>query len=154
MTEQTAESSQATFSIQKLYVKDSSFENPNAPEVFTLPGSQPAIEINMGVENRQIDDNHWEVAIKISIISRDNEADKLQFEIELEHAGIFFIQNVPEEHMAGLLAVECPTIIFPYTRQIISQMTTDGGFMPLLLEPLNFNAAYQNNQEQTEESIH
>jgi len=134
------------FSIQKLYVKDSSFENPNAPEIFTLSDSKPNMELNIGVENQQVDAEHWEVAIKISAIMRDQHNDKLMFEIEIEHAGIFYMKNISDEHMAIALGVDCPTIIFPYTRQLISQMTVDGGFMPLMLEPVNFGAAFQANQ--------
>jgi len=149
-----ADIDQPVFSLQKLYVKDSSFENPNAPEVFTMPGNQPKIEINMGVENRQVDTEHWEVSLKVSIISRDSENDKLLFEIEVEQAAVFYLHHIDEEHIPGLLAVDCPTIIFPYTRQVISQMTLDGGFMPLLLEPVNFRGAFENSSVQAEGSVH
>lgn len=149
-----ATNSQPAFSIQKLYIKDCSFENPNSPEVFAIQDVQPKIEMNMGVENRQVDDNHWEVVLKINIQSRDQTEDKLMFEVELEHAGVFFIRNVPAEQMGAVLAIECPTIIFPYTRQLVSQLTTDGGFMPLILEPMNFNAAYEASQAQQQERMH
>jgi preprotein translocase subunit SecB len=73
------------------------------------------------------------------------------FIIEVEHAGAFFMQNVPEEHMQQVLYVDCPIIIFPYTRQIISQVSVDGGFMPLLLEPINFAGMYQNKMQQQQQ---
>jgi len=137
-----------TFSIQKLYVKDISFENPNAPEMFATPTEQPQIEMNLGLVHRQIDENHWEVSLKVSAQARDTESDKLLFEIEVEHAGLFYLNNIPEEHLAMLLGIDCPTVIFPYVRQIVSQLTVDGGYMPLLLEPVNFASAFENNNKQ------
>jgi len=150
MSEQTPPTDNATplFSLQKIYVKDISFENPNAPAVFTSPNDQPKIEMNLGVSHQQLDEEHWEVTLKISIIARDNDSTKVLFEIEVEHAAIFYLKNIDSEHMPLLLAVDCPTIIFPYTRQIISQLTIDGGFMPMLLEPINFRAAFENSQSQ------
>ena len=135
------------FSLQKIYVKDISFENPNAPEMFATPGSQPKIEMNLGLENRQVDGDHWEVSLKVSALARDSESEKIMFEIEVEHSGLFFLQNIPEEHIEMLLGVDCPTIIFPYARQIVSQLTVDGGYMPLILEPVNFGAAFENSRQ-------
>ncbi|MFQ5344475.1 MAG: protein-export chaperone SecB [Mariprofundus sp.] len=144
----TTDNTIPAFSLQKLYIKDISFENPNAPAVFTIPHDQPKIEMNLGVNHQQIDEDHWEVTLKISIITRNSDGEKLLFEVEVEHAAIFYLKNIDPEHMPLLLAVDAPTIIFPYTRQIISQLTIDGGFMPLLLEPINFRAAYESSQTQ------
>ena len=145
------EENMPAFSVQKIYVKDISFENPNAPGVFAAPTDQPKIEMNLSTLNRQVNADHWEVSIKISSVARDSESEKVLFEVEVEHAGLFYMKNIPEEHMATLIGVDCPTIIFPYTRQLISQLTVDGGFMPLLLEPVNFAAAFQNSQQQQAE---
>jgi len=140
------------FSLQRVYVKDISFENPNAPEVFNLSGTPPKIEMNLGLSNRQVSDEHWEVSLKVAATTREQESDKLLFEIEVEHAAVFFMKNIPAEHIPGLLAVDCPTILFPYTRQIVSQLTVDGGFMPFMLEPVNFRGIYENQlQQQTAE---
>ena len=138
---------QPVFSVQKIYTRDISFENPNAPQVFSGE-NQPKIELNLGVQNRQVSEDHWEVSLKVSVLAKDAESDKVVFEVEVEQAGLFLLQNIPEEHIAVVLGVDCPAIIFPYTRQVISQLTVDGGFVPLLLEPFNFAAAYQNSQEQ------
>jgi len=135
------------FSVQKIYVKDLSFENPNAPEMFATPASQPKIEMNLGLENRQIDDEHWEVSLKISAVARDSESEKVLFDVEVEHAGLFYLKNIPAEHLEMILGIDCPTVIFPYARQMISTMTVDGGFMPLLLEPVNFGAAFANSKQ-------
>ena len=150
MTKNTAtneEQSQPVFSVQKIYTRDISFENPNAPHVFSSE-NQPKIELNLGVQNRQVSEDHWEVSLKVSVLAKDSESDNVLFEVEVEQAGLFLLQHIPEEHIAMVLGVDCPTIIFPYTRQVISQLTVDGGFVPLLLEPFNFAAAYQNSQEQ------
>lgn len=143
----TSEENTPIFSVQKIYVKDLSFENPNAPEMFAAPAAQPKIEMNLGLENRQIDDEHWEVALKISAVARDSESEKVLFDVEVEHAGLFYLKNIPAEHLEMILGIDCPTVIFPYARQMISTMTVDGGFMPLLLEPVNFGAAFANSKQ-------
>jgi len=142
------------FSLQKIYVKDTSFENPNAPGIYTVPDNQPKFQVNLGVEHRQLDTEHWEVSLKISVISHASNNEQVIFEIEVEHAAVFYLKNIDEEHLPVLLAVDCPTIIFPYTRQIISQLTTDGGFMPLLLEPVNFRAVFENSRAPAEHQVH
>lgn len=136
------------FSLQRVYVKDISFENPNAPEVFEASGKAPKIEMNLGLSNRQVNDEHWEVSLKVAATTRDQESGDLLFEIEVEHSAVFFMKNIPVEHIASLLAVDCPTILFPYTRQIVSQLTVDGGFMPFMLEPVNFRGIYENQLQQ------
>ena len=147
---------QPEFSVQKIYTRDISFENPNAPQSFGI-NENPKIELNLGVENRQVSEDHWEVSLKVSVLARAGENNDVVFEVEVEQAGLFLMKNIPEEHMPTVLAVDCPAIIFPYTRQIVSQLTVDGGFMPLLLEPVNFAAAYQNTlaqQQQEQQTTH
>ncbi|MDQ6978617.1 MAG: protein-export chaperone SecB [Mariprofundaceae bacterium] len=143
-----AEENSPIFQLQKLYVKDISFENPNAPQIFVESQNQLNIEFSLALNNQRVDDEHWEVSLKINIVAHDKGCDKNVFEIEVEHAGIFVLRNIPEEHVTVVLAVECPTIIFPYTRQIISQATVDGGFMPFLMEPVNFRAVYEGKLQQ------
>ena len=147
----TTEENTPVFSVQKLYIKDVSFESPNAPAIFVTPTDQPKIEMNLSTENRRVDTDHWEVTLKISSVARDSQSEKVLFEVEVEHAGLFYMKNIPEEHLATLVGVDCPTIIFPYIRQLISQLTVDGGFMPLVLEPVNFAAAFQSSQQQLAE---
>ena len=143
MAENQATEDAPVFNLQRMYVKDVSFENPNAPEVFADANKQPKVRLNMDLTHRKVNDEHWEVCIKINAETRVQETDKLIFEIEVEHAGVFFFHKIPEEHVDLLLNVDCPTIVFPYTRQIISQLSVDGGFMPFTLEPVNFGALYQ-----------
>ena len=138
------------FRLQKLYVKDLSFENPNAPEVFFAKESEPKVDLNLGLKNKKLDDNHWEVTLAITAKISDTKTDKTLFISEIEHAAAFQIANVPEEHMGTLLAVECPTVMFPYTRQILSQASVDGGFIPFLMEPVNFLAIYENSKKKAQ----
>ena len=143
MAEKQATEDTPVFNLQRIYVKDISFENPNSPEVFAEANKQPKVKMSLDLSHRKVNDEHWEVSIKINAETRVQETDKLVFEIDVEQAGVFFFHNIPEEHVPLLLNVDCPTIIFPYTRQIISQLSVDGGFMPFTLEPVNFNALYQ-----------
>jgi preprotein translocase subunit SecB len=137
------------FRLQKMYVKDLSFENPNAPEVFTTKQNEPKVEINLGLKNTPIEgDSLYEVTISITAKVTHGQDAKTLFIIEVEHCGVFTIKNIPEQHIPAVLAVDCPTMMFPYTRQIISQLTVDGGFVPFLMEPVNFLALFQNQQRQ------
>ncbi len=136
------------FRMQKMYTKDLSFENPNAPAVYITPQKQePAVEVNLQLKNTKMDDDHWEVAIQITAKITSKEDDKTMFILEVEHAGVFMLKNIPEEHIKMVLGVDCPTLLFPFTRQIVSQVSTDGGFAPFLMEPVNFMALFQNSQK-------
>ena len=146
------EAKEPAFRLQRVYVKDISFENPNSPEVFAQSGKQPKVEMSLSLSQRKVNEDHWEVGMKVGAITREQESDKLLFEIEVEQAAVFFMQNIPEEHMPMLLNVECPTIIFPYIRQIVSQLSVDGGFMPFMLEPVNFRALYDNKLKEATEA--
>lgn len=137
------------FRLQKMYVKDLSFENPNAPEVFTVKQSEPKVEVNLGLKNRTVPgDSLYEVTISITAKVTQGEQSQTLFIVEIEHCAVFTIKNIPEQHIPAVLAVDCPSMMFPYTRQIISQLTVDGGFVPFLMEPVNFLALFQNQQRQ------
>lgn len=146
-----AEAARPEFRMQKMYIKDLSFENPNVPDVFMNQGTEPKVELNLQLSNKKIDDTHWEVALQVTAkVSADN-GEKTLFILELEHAAIFLLKNIPEEHMAMVLGVDCPTLLFPFSRQIASQVSTDGGFAPFLMEPVNFMGLFQNAQKQQAE---
>lgn len=140
------------FRMQKLYVKDLSFENPNAPKIFFAKNSEPKVDLNLGLKNRKLDDEHWEVSLNITAKVTDTKNDETLFIIEIEHAGAFMMKNIPEEHMPMMLAVECPTLLFPYTRQVVSQASVDGGFIPFLMEPVNFLGLYENSRRKQEQA--
>jgi preprotein translocase subunit SecB len=136
--------------LQKMYVKDLSFENPNAPEVFrNTQKAEPNVELNLKLNNRKIGDEHWEVSMEITAkVTTKGDEEKVLFMLEVEHGGIFLLKSIPEQHLAMVLGVECPTMLFPFTRQVVSQAAVDGGFMPFLMEPINFLALFQNSQKE------
>ena len=141
------------FRMQKMYTKDLSFENPNAPAVYITPQKlEPAVEVNLKLNNKKMDEDHWEVAVQITAKISTKDDNKVMFILEIEHAGVFLLKNIPEEHIQMILAVDCPTLLFPFTRQIVSQVSTDGGFAPFLMEPVNFMALFQNAKKKKEEA--
>jgi len=106
------------------------------------------VDMKLKLTNKKLDENHWEACLEISATIKDTKSDKVMFIVEIEHAGAFLLQNVPEEYLQQVLHVDCPTIIFPYTRQLVSQASVDGGFMPFLMEPMNFAGMYQSKMQQ------
>lgn len=140
------------FRLQKMYIKDLSFENPNAPHIFLGKQPEPKVEVNLAVKNQKLENDHWEVSLSITAtVSNDADKDQTLFIVELEHAGVFLLKNIPEEHIQMVLGVDCPTMLLPFTRQIISQVSIDGGFIPFLLEPMNFMALFENAKKQKQE---
>lgn len=150
MTEEKAkEQENPVFRMQKMYVKDLSFESPNAPGIFLAQGQEPKVDFNLQLGNTKIDDDHYEVTISITAKILDQKADDtVMFVVELEHAAVFLLKNIPAEHLQRVMAVDCPLMLFPYTRQIASQVSVDGGFMPFLMEPINFVALYEHAQQE------
>jgi preprotein translocase subunit SecB len=144
-----AEDDSPVFRMQKMYIKDFSFENPNAPSVFQAPKQEPKVEVSLKLNNKKLDDDHYEVALQITakIVDQANN-DKTMFIMEIEHAAAFMMKNIPAEHQEMVLGVDCPTLLFPFTRQIVSQMSVDGGFIPFLMEPINFMALFQNSKQE------
>jgi preprotein translocase subunit SecB len=122
------------------YIKDFSFENPNAPQSLT-PSQQPAISIQINVSPKPIAANDVEVELKLE--GRAEAGPTLLFAFELTFAGIFRIQNVPQEHLHGVLMIECPRLLFPFAREIIAAAVRNGGFPPLLIDPVDFAGLYR-----------
>lgn len=156
MAEETAKQESAPrpeFRMQKMFIKDLSFENPNAPEVYIAPQkSEPKVELNLNLNHKSLDNDHYEVTLQIYAKVATKDEEKVLFILEIEHSGIFLIRNVPAEHVEMVLGVDCPTLLFPFTRQIVSQVTVDGGFSPFLMEPVNFMALFQNAKAKKEAS--
>jgi len=139
------------FRLQKMYVKDLSFENPNAPQVFLARNQEPKVDFNLQLNSKKVDDDHWEVSLGITAKVMDkNSDDTVMFIVEIEHAGIFTLKNIPEEHLGRVLAIDCPLMLFPFTRQVVSQVSVDGGFMPFLMEPINFVGLFESAQKQNQ----
>lgn len=118
------------------YVKDASFENPNAPDSLRSGQDAPAIDVNVEVKGAPIDQGTAEVTLIIGANAKRD--DKTAFICELEYSGLFAFANVPADQLQALLLIECPRLLFPFARQIISDLTQQGGFPPLMLEPLDF----------------
>jgi preprotein translocase subunit SecB len=141
---------QPGFSIEKIYVKDASLEIPNAPQIFT-DRTQPQVSIELSNVAQQIEENIFEVAIKVTVTSKI--ADKTVFLVEVTQAGIFQISNVPAENIELIVGITCPNILFPYARETVSDLIVRGGFQPVLLNPINFEALFaQQKQQQSEQA--
>ena len=122
------------------YIKDFSFENPNAPRSLSQP-TQPQINITVNVTANPLSDTDVEVELKLE--GKAETPDTVLFNVELVFAGAFRIQNVPQENVPPLMLIECPRLLFPFAREIIASAVRNGGFPPLLLDPIDFVALYQ-----------
>jgi preprotein translocase subunit SecB len=123
------------------YIKDFSFENPNAPRSLAPNQTQPAINIQINVGVGQSAPTDYEVTLKLE--GKAESAGLTLFAFDLTFAGMFRIQNVPQEHLHALVMIECPRLLFPFAREIIATAVRNGGFAPLLLDPVDFVALYQ-----------
>jgi len=130
------------------YVKDLSFENPNAPAVYQWQGA-PKIDVEFNIGAQKLGDDLHEVALKIDISAKSGE-DQTAFQVELLYAGLFGLRNIPEEQLQPFLLAEAPRLLLPFARQIVSQTVQDGGFPPLLLDPIDFASLYMQRAAQDE----
>lgn len=156
MTEAAQTNTQPVFNIEKLYVKDMSLEVPNAPAIF-LERENPQIDLQLNTQAAPVEDGVFEVVVTVTVTAKLQEKDKVLFLIEAKQAGIFQVRNLPEEEMETVLAVVCPNILYPYLREVVSDMAVRAGFAPVLLNPINFEAIYmqqkQQNQAQPAEAV-
>ncbi|MGH8687456.1 MAG: protein-export chaperone SecB [Burkholderiales bacterium] len=139
------EAAQPSFQIEKVYVKDLSLELPNAPQVF-LEAQAPQLEIQVRNESSRFADGLYEVTITVTVTAKAG--DKTLFLAEVAQAGIFALRNVPDADLEPLLAVACPTILYPYARETVSDLVTRGGFPPVLLAPVSFESLYAQRKQQ------
>ena len=121
------------------YIKDLSIENPNAPHVFQWQ-DQPRVDVQFNINVERVSDDVHEVVIKLDVSARSDSG--VQFMIELSSGGLFGLRNFPEEALGPFLLVEAPRLLFPFARQIIAESTQNAGFPPLLLDGIDFGAAY------------
>jgi preprotein translocase subunit SecB len=127
------------------YTKDLSFENPNAPASLAPQQQQPAINIQINVNANNVGQDDYEVAL--SVEGKAEGGGKVMFSFELVYAGVFRILNVPKENLHPLVMIECPRLLFPFAREIIATAVRDGGFPPLMLDPVDFVGLYRQNME-------
>ena len=131
------------FSIQRLYLKDLSLEQPNSPQIL-LESGQPHVDINLGLAAEVVAEATYEVSVTATVTTTIN--DKTMFLVEAKQGGIFEIRNVPQTTLNQLLGVNCPAIIYPYLRAIVSDVCTRAGFPPVMLSEVNFQAMYEAQQ--------
>ena len=143
-----AQQQPATFQIEKLYVKDLSLEIPHAPTIFTEQ-VQPEIQVQINTEAQQFGEGYYEVTVTATVTAKMGE--RTVFLAEAEQAAIFSLRNVPAAELGPLLGIACPTVIFPYLRETVSDVITRGGFPPLLLAPLSFEQLYLQQQQQQQQ---
>ena len=124
------------------YVKDMSFENPNAPASFNMgeAAQQPRIDVSVNVNARRASDDLFEVELKINVDAKNDT--QAMFAVELLYAGLFALKNVPDDALEPFLIVEAPRLIFPFARRIVADATRDGGYAPLMLDPIDFASMY------------
>jgi preprotein translocase subunit SecB len=139
------EQKQAVFGIEKVYVKDVSLEIPNAPQIFLEQGA-PAINVEVHTKAEQLDEGIFEAVLTVTVTSK-LENDKTVFLVEAAQAGIFRIQDVSQEDIEPLLGIACPNILYPYVREVISDMVVRAGFPPVLLQPMNFEGLYHQQKQ-------
>lgn len=133
-----------SFKVLAQYVRDMSFENIAVQKQVTAQG-QPDIQVKVGMDARKRSDTQYEVMVKLNVESKTKEDEaKTIFILELDYAGVFHIDNVPEAQLHPFLMIECPRMLFPFIRRIVSDVTRDGGFPPLNLETIDFVSIYRN----------
>ncbi len=155
MTENTIDenangnANEVAFSMQKIYIKDLSFEAPGAPESFAYEGSyKPNINLELNTINRHVKDDSYEVVLNVTVTAKDE--DTVLFLAEVKQCGVFLVQNMEDAAKRHTLGSFCPSILFPYARQTISDLIINGGFPQLLLAHINFEQLYQAQEERRE----
>jgi preprotein translocase subunit SecB len=121
------------------YVKDFSFENPNAPAIYQVQG-QPAFDVQFNIGAAEVGQDVHEVTLKIDVRAQMEE--QVAFVVDLSYAGLFAVRNIPAEHLQPFLLGEAPRLLFPFARRVLADAVRDGGFPPLMLEPIDFNGLY------------
>ena len=137
------------FSVQKLYVKDSSFESPASPKMFSFKQWDPKIDLNLTNKRTHVDADIYEVVLLITATVTHEES--TAFLVEVHQAGLFQITGFDEEQRNYLMGSQCMNILFPYAREVVSDMSVRGGFPPLILSPVNFDALYQQHLQQQQQ---
>jgi preprotein translocase subunit SecB len=130
------------FNIEKLYVKDLSLEIPHSPGIY-LERAQPQIDLQLSSQAAMIEDGVYEVTVTVTVTAKLAEKDLVAFLIEIKQAGVFVVRNMPPEELEQVLAIVCPNVLYPFLREVVSDMSVRAGFSPVLLNPVNFEALYE-----------
>lgn len=137
------------FSIQKIYTKDISFESPAAPNLFTEKW-EPAVDFNLGTNTTPLQDSMFDVALTVTVTVKTGET--TAYLVEVTQSGIFSLVGFSEQEMGPMLGSFCPNILFPYVREVVSDLVAKGGFPQLLLAPVNFDALYAQHVQQAQQA--
>ena len=140
-----ADTPEAVFQIQRVYLKEASLEQPNSPGIL-LEQASPSVDIQLGVEGTPISEGMYEVAVTATVHTKID--DKTVFLVEAKQAGIFEIRNLPPEQMGAIMGIACPQIIYPYLRSNVADIIQRGGFPPVHMSEINFQAMYEQQQAQ------
>jgi len=135
---------QPVFSIEKLYVKDLSLEIPSAPQAF-LERETPSVDIQLHHNSNLVEDGLFQTVLTVTVTAKIG--DKTLFLVEVAQAGLFTLRNIPQQDMDAVLGIACPNILFPYVREVVSDIVVRAGFPPVVLNPVNFEALYQAQRE-------
>ncbi len=142
---EAAQNNQPIFTIEKVYVKDLSLEIPNAPQIF-LEREAPQVDIQLHHNSSGVEEGVYQTTLTVTVTAKVK--DKTMFLVEAAQAGIFVARNIPAQELEAVLAIACPNILFPYVREVISDIVVRAGFPPVLLSPVNFEAIYQQQHAQ------
>ena len=130
------------------FIKDLSFESPNSPNSLQGPGGNPKLEVNVNVQGRKHADDVYEVGLQFEAQAKNDEG--VIYNIELVYAGLFRLTNIPENLLQPVLFIDCPAVLFPFLRRLVGDLTREGGFPPLFLDPIDFASLYQQNAAQAQ----
>ncbi|MFW0777815.1 MAG: protein-export chaperone SecB [Rickettsiales bacterium] len=133
-----------SFMVKGQYIKDLSFENPHAPQSLNAATKQPSIDVNVDLKAQKLQENIYEMTLHIS--AKASSDGNTLFLVDLAYAGIFQVAGVAEDRIEPLVMIDCPFVLFPFARRVIADVTRDGGFPPLMLDPIDFHALFLQNQ--------
>lgn len=145
-----SQASVPSFAVKGQYIKDLSFENPHAPQSLLQTEAKPNIDVNIDLKAQKLQEGIFEMTMLIS--ARASESGNTLFLVELAYAGIFQLSGIPDARIEHILLVDCPFVLFPFARRVISDVTRDGGFPPLMLDPIDFHALHMQNKSRVKES--
>ena len=148
-TEQTG----ASFALQRIYIKDLSFESPKAPESFRTQW-KPKVNLELNSKHTRLEENLYEMVLTLTVTATDENSDEVVYLCEVQQGGIFAIAGMEEAGLAHTLGAFCPGVLFPYARETIDSLVIKGSFPPLMLAPVNFDAIYEHSQTQRQETAH
>ena len=148
MAEQEAQTPEKRLSVVKIYVKDFSFESPQSPDIFNAKEWAPNTNLNLRSSHSPISDSLHQVVLTITVEAKEKDGDKTIFLVELQQAGVFDISGYQQEEIGVLIASFCPGVLYPYAREAIAGIIQKGGFPEFILQPINFDALYQQSLQQ------